>query len=283
MSGSVYGYNEYNNNVASTADTSANSSVKVGYFKLADDGDEALVRFNISSVDDLQFSTVHVINAGANKWLKVSCLNPFGAYGEKCPLCEASNSNSAISKAGKKVFLQALVSYKDKTTGAWSAAQPVIWERPAGFSKVIAGMLGDYGDLKNSLFKITRNGVKGDMKTTYGINYAMPTVFKPEMVPADFSAFDKFNIAKHSYWEKTSDELNTFLTTGKFPEVASAAPTQTAADTQQTPPWTAPTQAAPVFNTGTYTPVDTTTTTAPNTPPTGASAERNFSKPQYSF
>jgi Tfp pilus assembly protein FimV len=37
------------------------------------------------------------------------------------------------------------------------------------------------------------------------------------MIPADFSAFNGFNIAKHSYWEKTAEEINTYLTTGQFP------------------------------------------------------------------
>jgi predicted AAA+ superfamily ATPase len=53
-------------------------------------------------------------------------------------------------------------------------------------------------------------------------------VFKPDMIPTDFGAFSNFNIAKHSYWEKTPEEINTYLTTGQFPEAinanASAAP-----------------------------------------------------------
>ncbi len=38
------------------------------------------------------------------------------------------------------------------------------------------------------------------------------------MIPVDFSAFNNFNIARHSYWEKSVNEINTFLTTGSFPE-----------------------------------------------------------------
>ena len=43
-------------------------------------------------------------------------------------------------------------------------------------------------------------------------------VFKPDMIPVDFSAFTNFNVARHSYWEKTTDEINTYLSTGSFPE-----------------------------------------------------------------
>jgi hypothetical protein len=70
------------------------------------------------------------------------------------------------------------------------------------------------------------------MQTTYSMDI-LPSehpVFKPEMIPMDFSAFNNFNIAKHSYWEKTPAEINTFLTTGQFPETntnASAAAVQT--------------------------------------------------------
>jgi hypothetical protein len=65
------------------------------------------------------------------------------------------------------------------------------------------------------------------MKTTYPLNY-VPIYDKPEAVPTDFSAFNNFNIAKHSFWEKSVDDINTFLTTGSFPEyVKPQAQTQT--------------------------------------------------------
>jgi hypothetical protein len=59
------------------------------------------------------------------------------------------------------------------------------------------------------------------MKTTYSISY-IPIFDKPESVPTDFSAFANFNIAKHSFWEKTAGEIQVFLNTGSFPEPARA-------------------------------------------------------------
>jgi hypothetical protein len=78
------------------------------------------------------------------------------------------------------------------------------------------------GNLRDTLVLITRNGKAGDMQTTYSMDIlpAEHPVFKPEMIPNDFSAFNNFNIARHSYWEKSADEIQAYLTTGQFPEKA---------------------------------------------------------------
>lgn len=240
-------YAQYQDVVAKAQNNSAaGSNVKVGFFKLKNDQDEALVRINVASMEDLQFATVHQLGA-AQKWMKVGCLNPVGSYSDNCPLCSAvAGGNTSIGKASKKVYVQMMVAYKDVVTGQFSAAIPVIWERPAGFASEIASKLRDYGPLTERVFKVTRNGAAGNMQTTYTISY-IPVYDKPEAVPADFSAFANFNIAKHSYWEKSVEDINTFLTTGSFPEhVKAQAPVEGA--------YVAPTAfsaqpaAVPVFN-----------------------------------
>ena len=242
-----FSYSEYQSVIAKAQNNTSNN-VKVGFFKMKNDGDEALVRINVGAMEDLQFATVHQLGA-AQKWMKVGCLNPVGSYSDNCPLCSAvAAGNTAIGKASKKVYVQMLVSYRDSATGQFSAAIPVIWERPAGFAREIANLLRDYGDLRTHVLKVTRNGAAGSMQTTYSISY-IPLYDKPETVPADFGAFANFNIAKHSYWEKSVEDINTFLSTGAFPEyvkpaqegayVAPTAPTQ--------PTYTAPVQAAPVY------------------------------------
>lgn len=219
---SQFNYSEYQNVVNRAQSAPSNSAVKVGFFKLRDDKDEALVRFNVASLDELQFATVHQLSA-ATKWMKVSCLNEVGSYSDNCPLCKkVAEGDTSIGKAAKKVYVQLLVSYKDKATGQFSTAIPVIWEKPAGFSREIANLLRDYGSLKEHVFKVTRNGAAGDMKTTYSVAY-IPLYDKPETVPTDFSAFANFKINKHSYWEKTLEEIETFLATGSFPETEKAA------------------------------------------------------------
>jgi hypothetical protein len=114
-----------------------------------------------------------------------------------------------------------MVSYRDPNAATgYTAPAPVIWERPAAFSRELANKLMIAGDLRNTLVLITRNGKAGDMQTTYSMDILPEThpVFKPNMVPADFSAFNNFNIAKHSYWEKSADEIHAYRTTGQFPE-----------------------------------------------------------------
>ena len=217
---SQFSYAQYQSVVAQAQ--SSGEGTKVGYFKLKDDGDIAVARLNIGSTDDLDFASVHTINTGG-RWIKVSCLNPLGSYGGECALCSAHNANSkgAVSKAAKKVFIQMMVSYRDPNSATgYTAPVPVIWDRPAGFSRELANKLMIAGDLRNTLVLITRNGKAGDMQTTYSMDILPAThpVFKPEMIPADFSAFNNFNIARHSYWEKTAEEINTYLTTGQFPE-----------------------------------------------------------------
>lgn len=218
------------------------SDNKVGFFKLADGG-EALVRFNVSTLNDLAFASVHrVKKTSTEQWpsMTVSCLNPIGKFGE-CPLCKAvDNGDDRVQKVGKRVYVELLVSYKDPATGAWGPVTPVIWERPAGFYKELMSKINDYGDLKQQLFKIVRAG--SGIETRYSINYAVPAVFKPEMIPADFSAFDGYDINRHAYWEKTAAECEEYLRTGSFPEVKrDAAGSQSASVAQSPKPAAAPT------------------------------------------
>ena len=244
---SNFTYAQYQDTIAKAQAGSTANNVKVGFFKMKNDKDEALVRINVSTMEDLQFATVHQLGA-AQKWMKISCHNPVGSYGDTCPLCSAvAAGNTSIGKASKKVYVQMLVSYKDPVTNQFSAAVPVIWERPAGFAREVANLLRDYGNLKERVFKVTRNGAAGSMQTTYSIAY-IPLFDKPEAVSTDFGAFTNFNIAKHSFWEKSIEDINTFLTTGSFPEyVKPAQEGAYVAPQAAAPTYTAPVQAAPVY------------------------------------
>lgn len=249
---SVFNFDDYKQ----TQTNNTKQFQKVGWFKLANDGDEALVRINLSSVNDLQFASVHTLSAAAN-WMRVSCLHNVNETENNCPFCkEAANGNTSIGVAKKRVYVQMLVSYKDKTTGSWAAPVPVIWDKPAGFSKELQAKLASYGNLTDHLFRIVRNGAAGSMQTTYTLDYAIPTIFKPELIPADFSAFNNFDITKHSFWVKSEAEMNEFIRVGAFPEgvkeEVSATVTPTAPvhnnvsyDTPSTPVAPQP-QAAPV-------------------------------------
>lgn len=275
MTNSQFSYAQYQDVVAQAQANANGDGTKVGYFKLKNDGDIAIARINLASTDDFSFAAVHTIGMGG-KWMKVSCLNPLGVSAAGCPLCSANiaNPKGSISKAAKKMFIPMLVSYRDPNAATgYTAPIPVVWDRPAAFSRELASKLMAAGDLRNTLVLITRNGKAGDMQTTYSMDIlpAEHPVFKPEMIPADFSAFNNFNIARHSYWEKTAEEINTYLTTGQFPERAQTNAQQSAS---------APTYATSNANTYAATttvapPVASTPTVAPapNAAPVYASAQ----------
>jgi len=216
---SQFNYEDYQKVVAKAQNPSTNA-VKIGFFKLGD-GQEALVRINVSKLDDLKFATVHAPVFGkkfeglGSGFTPVMCLNEVGSYSDACPFCKAAaDGHDIIGKAAKKVYVQMLVSYKDASTGQFSAAVPVVWERPAGFSKELAAKLRDYENLAAHVFKITRIGAGKDTK--YSLDY-IPVYDKPEVVSADFSAFSNFDITKHSFWVKTAEELEGYLASGSFP------------------------------------------------------------------
>lgn len=207
-------YQKYQKDVASAQNKT--SRAKIGFFKLKDDNDEALVRLDVKNLDDLTFNTVHVLQANG-KWMRVTCLNKLSQFEDNCELCKAvKDGNTAIGRALKKVYIRLLASYKDKATGAWAPAVPVVWECPATMSSDIASKIKNFGNLQDVIFVVTRHGVAGDRKTTYTIEY-VPIFNKPEFIPSDFSAFENFDLSKHSFWVKSAEDLHTFLTTGNFP------------------------------------------------------------------
>ena len=158
-----FSYNDYQNVVAQAQ--ASGEGAKVGYFKLKNDGDIAIARINISSTDEMNFASVHTIGVGG-KWIKVSCLNPLGMNNGACGLCAAhsANPNGAVSKPAKKLFVPMMVSYRDPNAqNGYTAPAPVIWDRPAAFSRELANKLMAVGDLRNTLVLITRNGKAGDM------------------------------------------------------------------------------------------------------------------------
>lgn len=230
----------------SSSNSGSSNSVKIGFFKLAD-GDEALIRINAGTDlnSDLTFATVHAPVYGhtfeglGSGFTPVSCLNEYGSYEDKCPFCKAAaEGHDVVGKAQKKVYVQMLVAYKDRSTGGWSQPVPVVWERPAGFAKELASKVKSYGSLREYVFKATRTGAGKD--TRYTLDF-IPMLNKPELIPVDFSAFNNFNIAKHSYWEKTADELNEYLANGKFSSDAKPAnAVQASAQTPSAAPKAAP-------------------------------------------
>ena len=147
-----FSYSDYQKVVAEAQANANGDGTKVGYFRLKEDGDIAIARINIANVDEMSFASVHTINTGG-RWTKVSCHNPLGMNGGNCGLCSAHSANpkGAISKASKKLYVPMMVSYSDPNAATgYTAPAPVIWDRPAGFSREIANKLMVAGDLRNT-------------------------------------------------------------------------------------------------------------------------------------
>ena len=244
---SQFNFNQYQEVVNKAQNAgSNNNTVKIGFFKLPKDGDEALVRINLSDINSLDFANVHKPAFGkkfeglGTGFTPVSCLNEVGSYSDNCPFCKAvAAGNDTIGKAVKSVYVKMLVAYKDASTGQWSAAVPVVWERPAGFSKELAAKLTDYKDLTQHVFKVRRIGTSTD--TRYSLDY-IPMLDKPELVSTDFSAFNNFDIAKHSYWVKPAEDLQYFVDNGVFKQ-----PENAKNDNLETKPDGSKVGGAPVF------------------------------------
>ena len=213
----------YEQHLAATAQSAQASTgtnqggTKVGFLKLPNDGSEALVRINYGSVSEFMMTSYHQLDA-SQKYMKIECLAPQGTYGSTCPLCTAAASNPSISKAKTRIFVPMLAAYRE-AGGVLSAPVPVIWDAAANarqdYAKALATKLADFGNLRDHVFILRRHGTGLD--TSYSIDY-VPALDSEEYVPKDFSAFANFNIAKHSYWVKSLDEITTFLTTGSFPQ-----------------------------------------------------------------
>jgi hypothetical protein len=189
--------------INSNQETSTNN---VGFFSLKNDGDEAIVRIMHDSTADFEILTVHPITVDG-KFRAANCLRDPHDSVEKCPLC-ASNS-----KINQRIYLH-LVQY-DRAQDGSIVASPKVWERSIAYATKLKTLIDEYGPLSNCIFKIKRNGKAGSVDTTYEILFCNPAVYTPEVYkPVD--AFSNYSAIGRVVLDKTAEELNTFIATGKF-------------------------------------------------------------------
>jgi len=183
---------------------------QVGFFNLQNDGDEAVVRFMVDSLEDLEILTVHDIFVNG-KFRQISCVRDPREPIEKCPLC------SKGEKIKQAVFIK-MIQYVNTPDGI--EAKPVVWQRSAStYAFRIKGYLDNYGPLSNILCKIIRHGAKGDMKTTYDIIPNLsPVNYPQENYPILNDAFEDYSALGRVVLDKKADDINVFINTGSFPE-----------------------------------------------------------------
>ena len=162
---------------------------RVGYFSLKNDNDSAIVRLNIDSVNDLEIYTVHSVKVDG-KFKKINCLRTFKEPISACPLCAAKNSYQ------QKIYIKLLeyVTEEDERGIETIKAVPKIWERPVSFLKTLIDYEKEYGSLSNCILKVVRHGVAGSMDTKYNFIYPNQNIYNSNTYPADFSAFNNYNI-----------------------------------------------------------------------------------------
>ena len=171
--------------------------VYVSYFGLKDDGDEAVVRF-VNDPEEFEVYTVHPITVDG-KFRKVNCINDIANGVHSCPLCE---SNTPLQNR----FYIKLIEYVRDEAGNITA-QPKIWERPTSYIQRLVNLYTEYGSLKDVIFKVKRNGARGDMKTDYVFMFGNPSIYNEQLYPKDFSAFENYSPLGTAILNKTADEM----------------------------------------------------------------------------
>ena len=247
--------------VARQANLGSQNFVKVGFFGTSKDasgnrvkymtcsGDSALVRINYGNNPSELLGESYGLHSAANNILvhgrpyqKIACLGP-----GSCPICNAiAAGDKAFGKATQRVFIPMVIAYK-LPDGTYTTPEPVVMDGASYLVDKLVNTMQDFGPLRDSVFKLTRTGVGTD--TRYDLSF-IPTFNNENIITkASLSAFDNFEVSRHSYWKKTAEEIATFYQTGSFPEVAKTAPaeTTTTAAPQEAPAYSAPTYSAPTY------------------------------------
>lgn len=189
------------------------------FFKLADDGDKAIVRFYHNGMDDVEALAIHNNVDVGGKSRKISCLRDKNDPEDACPLCEAGEQVSA------RLFINLLVYApvaKGENAGLYLNPPTVqIWERGAGFKKQLQSLINRYASngkkLIDNIFEIERSGKKGDQQTQYLI-YPVTDLDDDECPLPDPEKQPKIEALGTIVMDKDYDELAEFVETGKFPQ-----------------------------------------------------------------
>lgn len=201
-------YEEFEKMNQSQAAESSNKSA-VGYFALADDGNEAIVRFNVADINDVYVYSKHNVKINGKR-RSVMCLKDDTS---SCPLCDSGDRPSF------RVYIP-VIWYEvqiNQNGEKQLVIKSGIWDQPARFRETLKSYFMDYGDLRNYVFKVVRHGKKGDTNTNYVILPTPTQVYNPEIYVPDFSAFEGFDIHRFVLLKKSAADMQTYLTTGEFP------------------------------------------------------------------
>lgn len=184
---------------------------QVGFFGLKDDGEEAVVRFLVDSMNDIDILTLHDVNVGG-KYMKVSCnRESLNDNPNSCAFCASG------MKMVQKAYIK-MLAYSKSQTGE-IIMKPCVWERGTNYAVKLREYLNNYGPLSDLICKVVRHGAKGDLKTTYEIIPNLsPAVYPSSVYIKDTSAFENYHVMGTLVKEKSNEEINIYLQTGQFPQ-----------------------------------------------------------------
>ena len=197
------------------------SGIKVGYFNLKNDQDEAVVRFMHDSPEDFDLLVVHKTQDENGRFKSVNCLrNPSDPI-DMCPICADGG------KTDYKIYIHMLEYVRQEDGSIKPLAR--VWERSSAYAKKLANLMNEYGPLSDCLFKVKRNGAKGNLKTEYDIMFASEKVYPSSVYVKDTSLLEGYQALGHAVLDKSYEEL-----------VSGSAPATNGEPTYQAPAYTAP-------------------------------------------
>lgn len=179
-----------------------NQGVRVGFFSLQNDKDEAVVRIMHDSTEDFDIMVVHPTTING-KFRKVNCIRDSKEPLENCPFCQAQKP------VQQRIFIH-LLEYVKQEDGTVMPV-PKIWERSTAYITTLKNYIDEYGPLSDNIFKIKRNGEKGSMDTTYDIIYANPNVYRQDIYVKDEEAASKIKALGTAVLDKDFNELSQLI------------------------------------------------------------------------
>lgn len=208
----------------------------VGYFKLQEDNQEALVRFVYSDEEEIYNDIIITHKATVDgKFRRVNCLRNYTDPIDLCPMCQKGIPSQ------QRLYIRMIEYVRDEDNNIKAYAK--VWERPTSYVFTLMDKFKEYGNLSDCIFKVRRHGKPGDMKTTYSIDFANPNIYNSTLYPKDFSAFEDYSIVGNAVLDLNSEELSKIADSTKPSDQAKPAgqaPWDNPSNSGQ-----APTQSAP--------------------------------------
>lgn len=174
------------------------------FFSLKKDKEKANIRFMYKTTKDVDIYSVHEVKIGDKRRL-VDCIKDPSNPESHCPFCDAG------VKKLQRVFLLVYVEQEEKVK---------IWERSFQYyDRNILPILEQLNseEIVGTRFRVMRNGAPGDMKTTYPLMLVEADDTKMEDFEEELPRTDL------TILQKTAEEMEEFVETGKFPEQAEEA------------------------------------------------------------